>query len=201
MTPVVERKIVVVGDGTCGKTCLLVVFSRDEFPYEYIPTIFDTYVIDMAVDKKKIKLSLWDTAGQQDYDRLRPLTYPDTDAFLMCFAIDCPDTFTSVQEKWMPEIRHFCPKTPIVLVGMKKDLRNDGKTIDDLEKRRMKPISTAEGKELAENIAAFAYIECSAITNAGVREVFETAVRAAQFSVDQRKRERRKRLEAKCAIL
>ena len=71
----------------------------------------------------KVELALWDTAGQEDYDRLRPLSYPDTDVILMCFSIDSPDSLQNIPEKWVPEVKHFCPNVPIVLVGNKKDLR------------------------------------------------------------------------------
>ena len=72
----------------------------------------------------KVELALWDTAGQEDYDRLRPLSYPDTDVILMCFSIDSPDSLQNIPEKWVPEVKHFCPNVPIVLVGNKKDLRS-----------------------------------------------------------------------------
>ena len=68
-------------------------------------------------------MALWDTAGQEDYDRLRPLSYPDTDVILMCFSVDSPDSLQNIPEKWVPEVKHFCPNVPIVLVGNKKDLR------------------------------------------------------------------------------
>ena len=66
-----RRKLVVVGDGACGKTCLLIVFIKDEFPIRYLPTVFETYVNDIIVDNHEVELALWDTAGQEDYDRLR----------------------------------------------------------------------------------------------------------------------------------
>jgi small GTP-binding protein len=68
----------------------------------------------------QVELALWDTAGQEDYDRLRPLSYPDTDVILMCFSIDSPDSLENIPEKWTPEVKHFCPNVPIILVGNKK---------------------------------------------------------------------------------
>uniref|UniRef100_A0A2K6B1X2 Ras homolog family member C n=1 Tax=Macaca nemestrina TaxID=9545 RepID=A0A2K6B1X2_MACNE len=88
----IRKKLVIVGDGACGKTCLLIVFSKDQFPEVYVPTVFENYIADIEVDGKQVELALWDTAGQEDYDRLRPLSYPDTDVILMCFSIDSPDT-------------------------------------------------------------------------------------------------------------
>ena len=54
---------------------------------------------DVEVDGKHVELALWDTAGQEDYDRLRPLSYPDSHVILICFAIDSPDSLDNVQEK------------------------------------------------------------------------------------------------------
>lgn len=179
MASPLRKKLVVVGDGACGKTCLLIVFSKDEFPEVYVPTVFENYVADIEIDGKQIELALWDTAGQEDYDRLRPLSYPDTNVLLICFAVDNPDSLENVPEKWVPEVRHFCPNIPFVLVGCKKDLRNDPNTKKELAKMKQKPVSYEEAQSTCEKIQAYAYIECSAKSKENVREVFETATRAS----------------------
>jgi Ras homolog gene family, member A len=183
----IRKKLVIVGDGACGKTCLLIVFSKDQFPEVYVPTVFENYVADIEVDGKQVELALWDTAGQEDYDRLRPLSYPDTDVILMCFSIDSPDSLENIPEKWTPEVRHFCPNVPIILVGNKKDLRTDEITKRELMKLKQEPVRPEEGKAMADKIGAFAYLECSAKSKEGVRQVFEMATRAALQSKKKRK--------------
>lgn len=175
----IRKKLVVVGDGACGKTCLLIVFSKDEFPEVYVPTVFENYVADIEVDIKQVELALWDTAGQEDYDRLRPLSYPDTDVILMCFSVDSPDSLENIPEKWVPEVKHFCPNVPIILVANKKDLRNDENVRNELARMKQEPVKTEDGRAMAVRIGAYDYLECSAKTKEGVREVFETATRAA----------------------
>ena len=97
----------------------------------------------------------------------------------MCFSIDSPDSLENIPEKWTPEVRHFCPTVPIVLVGNKKDLRFDDVTRRELAKSKQEPVKTEDGRAMAEKIGAYAYLECSAKLNEGAREVFETATRAA----------------------
>lgn len=175
----VRKKLVIVGDGACGKTCLLIVFSKDEFPEVYVPTVFENYVADIEVDNKQVELALWDTAGQEDYDRLRPLSYPDTDVIVMCFAIDSPDSLENIPEKWVQEVKHFCPNVPIVLVGNKKDLREDPSTIKELARLKQAPVKYDEGQQMCTRIGARHYIECSALSGDNVRKVFEMATREA----------------------
>jgi len=190
----IRKKLVIVGDGACGKTCLLIVFSKDEFPEVYVPTVFENYVADIEVDDKTVELALWDTAGQEDYDRLRPLSYPDTDVILMCFSIDSPDSLENIFEKWTPEVRHFCPSVPIILVGNKKDLRNDENVKRELAKMKQEPVKYEEGTLMCEKIDGDAYLECSAKMKDGVITVFRTATRAA---LDAKK----KKKKGKCTLL
>lgn len=126
-----------------------------------MPTVFENYVADVEVDGKHVELALWDTAGQEDYDRLRPLSYPDSHVILICFAVDSPDSLDNVQEKakssviipdsmliwqWISEVLHFCQSLPIILVGCKRDLRYDQKTIEELHKTSQKPVTPEQVK-------------------------------------------------------
>jgi len=172
-------KLVVVGDGAVGKTCLLISYSTDTFPEEYIPTVFDNYQANVMVDEKPISLGLWDTAGQEDYDRLRPLSYPHTDVFLICFSIISPTSFDNVKNKWHQEIAHHCPGVPFVLVGTKEDMRSDPHTVAALQNKGTRPISREQGQQLAMELKAAAYMECSAKTQKGLKDVFDTAIKAA----------------------
>ncbi|XP_052870226.1 ras-like GTP-binding protein RhoL [Anopheles cruzii] len=164
-------KITTVGDGMVGKTCMLITYTQNEFPSEYVPTVFDNHACNIVVDGSDYALTLWDTAGQEDYERLRPLSYPNTDCFLICYSISNRTSFDNVLSKWCPEIRHFAPTVPIVLVGTKSDLRVVGSE---------KFVTTAEGKKLKHKIKAYAMVECSAKRKQNLAEVFDEAVRAVE---------------------
>lgn len=171
----VKRKLVIVGDGACGKTSLLYVFTLGEFPTEYHPTVFENYVTDCRVDGKAVQLALWDTAGQEEYERLRPLSYSKANVILIGFAIDKPDSLLNARSKWSEEVSRYCPGVPIILVGLKKDLRNESVNGSD----KTKFVQTSQGEEIARQIGAKKFLECSALTGESVDDVFEAATRTS----------------------
>nr|XP_035923626.1 rho-related GTP-binding protein RhoJ isoform X2 [Halichoerus grypus] len=142
-------KCVVVGDGAVGKTCLLMSYANDAFPEEYVPTVFDHYAVTVTVGGKQHLLGLYDTAGQEDYNQLRPLSYPNTDVFLICFSVVNPASYHNVQEEWVPELKDCMPHVPYVLIGTQIDLRDDPKTLARLLYMKEKPLTYEHGVKLA----------------------------------------------------
>ncbi|TVU20615.1 hypothetical protein EJB05_36830 [Eragrostis curvula] len=180
-------KCVTVGDGAVGKTCMLICYTSNKFPTDYIPTVFDNFSANVSVDGNIVNLGLWDTAGQEDYSRLRPLSYRGADVFVLAFSLISRASYENVLKKWMPELRRFAPNVPVVLVGTKLvNGRNlVGFDCSDLRDHRAyladhpgaSTISTAEGEELRKQIGAAAYIECSSKTQQNVKAVFDTAIK------------------------
>ncbi|GAA5992058.1 hypothetical protein JCM10908_000722 [Rhodotorula pacifica] len=175
----VARPVVVVGDGACGKTSLLNVYISGTFPEEYEPTVFENHCIDVVVDGTAIELALWDTAGQEDFDRLRALSYADTNVVLLCYSVDQPTSLENVESKWIDEIRHYCSGVKLALVALKCDLRADPRTQSKLAEYGERPVEYQEGLAMARRIRASRYLECSAKYNRGVQEIFEEAARVS----------------------
>lgn len=188
-------KCVVVGDGAVGKvcprtrshplvpvanqlsrgdkTCLLISYTTNKFPSEYVPTVFDNYAVTVMIGDDPYTLGLFDTAGQEDYDRLRPLSYPQTDVFLVCFSVTSPASFENVKEKWFPEVHHHCPGVPCLIVGTQVDLRDDSQVIEKLSRQKQRPVPSEAGERLARELGAVKYVECSALTQKGLKNVFD----------------------------
>lgn len=179
-------KCVVVGDGTVGKTSLLLSYTQNRFPVEYVPTIFENFTTGVEVDGTPFHLSLWDTAGQEEYARLRYLSYPETDVFLLCYSVNEMSTFHNIGEHWHGELKHHCPEAKIVLVGTKVDLRVEA------EKNSQAFVTKEMGMDLAKNLQVDRYVECSALTQDGLVELFETAMRCATNMNENNKRKKRK---------
>jgi len=169
-------KLVVVGDGAVGKTSLLISFQTKKFPTTYVPTVFENYTAPMKRENGRtpVLLHLWDTAGQEEYDRLRPLSYPNSDVVLLCFSTVNRGSFESVKIKWFPEVNHYLKDVPKLLVGTKVDLRDSGTA--DPHASEYEPIPKTEGDALVKELGVSKYVEVSAKTRLNLNKVFETAV-------------------------
>ena len=130
--------------------------------------------------------------GDSDYIRIRPLSYPQTDVFLVCFSVGTPASFVNVKEKWYPEAHHFCPGVPCVVAATQIDLRDDSESqaqavvegdSEKMKKMQQRPatITTAQGEKLARKLKAAGYVECSAKTREGVEKAFDAVRRFPTF--------------------
>ena len=134
---------------------------------------------ELRIGDEPYTLGLFDTAGQEDYDRLRPLSYPQTDVFLVCFSVTSPASFENVREKWFPEVHHHCPGVPCLIVGTQTDLRDDPSVREKLAKQKMAPVRKEDGEKMAKELGAVKYVECSALTQYKLKDVFDEAIVAA----------------------
>lgn len=174
-------KVVLVGNGACGKTCLLEVFKSNKFPEEYVPTVVDNFIKVVVFDEEKNKsarLALWDTAGQDDYDTIRPLSYRETDLVILCFAIDNRGGMGNIEKKWLMEVKNYCPSAKYFLIALKCDLRQEP------GQDQSKLITEEEGKEIAKKIKAEKYFECSALKRVNVDKVFESAAEFIYYNAE-----------------
>jgi len=170
----VRIKLVAVGDGAVGKTSLLIAFAKGSFPDTYVPTVFENYTAQMDHHDKKVLLHLWDTAGQEDYDRLRPLSYPGSDIVLLCFSLVTEASFDSVKDKWYPEVDHYVKDVPTILVGTKADLREAKQP--DPGTGEFAPVSNDKAQSMAEKIGAEKFVEVSAKTGKNLHQLFKDAI-------------------------
>jgi len=196
---------------------------------KYVPTVFENYITVTPHPRngKPVELALWDTAGQEEYDRLRPLSYPETDLLFVCFAIDCPNSLENVIDKvimtsnickieyanssqWYPEVLHFCPTTPVILCGLKSDLRYKKTCIELLKTQGLTPVTLEQGQQVATKMGAH-YMECSSKDRIGIDEIFDQAIIRATMEDDDIYEDptghkivgkgRRKRVRKACKIL
>lgn len=167
-------KLVVVGDGAVGKTSLLISYAKNNFPTEYVPTVFENYTARKKRNDDTILLHLWDTAGQEEYDRLRPLSYPGADVVLLCFSTVSQASHDAIRDKWAPEVNHYIPEVPHILVGTKIDLREAQHP--DPNSGKFEPITPEMGQAMAKQIKAAKYLEVSSKTRQGLEDVFNQAI-------------------------
>ena len=153
-------KVLMIGDSGVGKTCLLQRFDKGEFRANTLPTIaIDFSVKSVSVGSKKLKMQIWDTAGQEKYNTLTSSFFKSTNGVLVVFALDSRASFNSVS-KWMGQISALAPKDVVVsLVGNKADLSKE------------REVASEEGADLAKGFNC-EYFETSAATGANVEKVF-----------------------------
>ncbi|KAL1073036.1 hypothetical protein V6Z11_D11G193600 [Gossypium hirsutum] len=198
MSAVKSIKCVTVGDGAVGKTIRLdtklrsfdiwkVMMLRMCSPFDYVPTVFDNFSANVV---------FWAT-GQEDYNRLRPLSYCGADVFILAFSLISKASYENVSKKWIPELKHYAPGVPIILVGTKHDLREDKQFF--IDHPGAVPISTAQGEELQKLIGSPAYIECSAKTQENVKAVFDAAIKVVLQPPKQKKK--KSKAQNACTIL
>ncbi|KAE9593376.1 putative small GTPase superfamily, P-loop containing nucleoside triphosphate hydrolase [Lupinus albus] len=176
------------------RCCLSILVDSME---DYVPTVFDNFSANVVVDGSTVNLGLWDTAGQEDYNRLRPLSYRGADVFLLAFSLISRASYENVSKKWVPELRHYAPGVPIILVGTKLDLRDDKQFFQDHPSAV--PITTLQGEELRKLIGAPVYIECSSKTQQNVKAVFDSAIKVVLQPPKQKKK--KKKGQKACSIL
>nr|KJB53192.1 hypothetical protein B456_008G297200 [Gossypium raimondii] len=164
---------------------------------DYIPTVFDNFSANVVVEGTTVNLGLWDTAGQEDYNRLRPLSYRGADVFVLAFSLVSRASYENVLKKWIPELQHYAPGVPVVLVGTKLDLREDKHYLADHP--GLLPVSTAQGEELRKQIGAAYYIECSSKTQQNVKAVFDDAIKVV-IKPPQKQKEKKKKPSRGCLI-
>jgi small GTP-binding protein len=163
-----ELKLVAVGDGAVGKTSLLMVLNGKPFPERYVPTIFENYTQNVEISGIPYTLRIWDTAGQDEYDRLRPLSYSGVNAILLCFALDSKQSFVNLTEQWIGEVKHYCQTAKIILVGTKSDLRQTG---------NLNHVTNDEAQRFLSEQKCDAFIPCSPKSGEGVDQVFPATVK------------------------
>uniref|UniRef100_G1QG26 Ras homolog family member F, filopodia associated n=1 Tax=Myotis lucifugus TaxID=59463 RepID=G1QG26_MYOLU len=193
-----ELKIVILADGRPSVTGFLGGPRRGATPWHYAPSVFEKYTASVTVGNKEVTLNLYDTAGQEDYDRLRPLSYQNTHLVLICYDVMNPTSYDNVLIKWFPEVTHFCRGTPMVLIGCKTDLRKDKEQLRKLRAAQLEPITYTQGLNTCQQMQAALYLECSAKFRENVEDVFREAAKVALSALKKAQRQKHPR---RCLLL
>eukprot|EP01103_Thecamoeba_quadrilineata_P005075 TRINITY_DN14927_c0_g1_i1.p1 TRINITY_DN14927_c0_g1~~TRINITY_DN14927_c0_g1_i1.p1 ORF type:complete len:206 (-),score=39.12 TRINITY_DN14927_c0_g1_i1:131-748(-) len=169
-----KKKVLLMGDGGVGKTCLLIRFETGSFPNEYVPNTADNYTLEgFKFEDKNYLLDLWDTGGRYYPNRITRLSYYETDVSLLCFAVDRRYSFDSLTTRWLPELKALPPTTQVLLVGLRSDMRD--KKIEGDGNEQL--ITKEEAQEMMKKLGLKGYFECSALTGSNVNEVFREGIR------------------------
>ncbi|XP_017770977.1 PREDICTED: ras-like GTP-binding protein RhoL [Nicrophorus vespilloides] len=162
-------QIMVLGNGNTGKTCLLLAYKKKEFDGTQVPTVIENYPMEIMIDGKPQQMTIIDTGGQEDYDRLRQSIYKDCNVFIVCYSVASRTSFDNVKDKWIKELNYYWPNCIVILVATKSDLRQSMEGC----------IEKSEGLKMKKRIGAHDFVECSSKLMYNVNEVFEKAITAA----------------------
>ncbi|XP_024909735.1 rho-related GTP-binding protein RhoV-like isoform X2 [Cynoglossus semilaevis] len=173
-----EVSIMLVGDRAVGKSSLIISYVFNGYNSQCRPTVFDVFTGLVHVNGVPTRIKLIDTAGQ-DFDHLRSLCYAHVDVFILCFSLVDPVSFDNITSKWIPQIRAGNQRSPIVLVGTQSDLRHSVDVLIHLHQWNTKPVHFRKARRMAQRIRACDYVECSALTQHNLKDVFDSAVWAA----------------------
>eukprot|EP00736_Rhodelphis_marinus_P000449 Rmarinus@m.3150 len=171
-------KVVMLGDEGSGKTSLSTRFYESRFPAEYIPTVTSQTSTVVPFERETWKLDIWDTCCRSDHDKFRPLAYPGTNLFIICYSVGSRESFERVLTKWTRELvqQEQIPYVPLFLMGTKKDLRNPALWRKRRETPAVDIVSLKEGMDMAEEIGASGFFECSSLTNQGLEGFFDAVM-------------------------
>lgn len=168
----------VIGNASVGKTCLILSYVTGAVPKNVNMIAYEVYSKHTIVDEREISLKIWDTSGDE-FDQMRSSFFHLAKVFLLCFSIESRNSFDAIKTKWSKEVDERCPETPIVLVGTKRDLKRDETKAAKLKLRKKRFVSLKDGFNLAQQIGAAKYLECSIHEPESVKHVFEECVRVA----------------------
>ena len=205
------RKVVVIGDMCSGKSALIAAYCKDRFSETYVPTILRSCLTDAILQGDKVELVVVEVSGRKDYLKLRKCAYRKTDAIVLCYSCDNPSSLRNIETNWLPEMREYVPNVPFILVGTRKDVRDE--ILDKLESSkerapgdddnsqqtvREKLVSEDTGYEMAKAIGAHHFLECSSRYRDNTRHVFETI---AKVALQKRRRRKVQRTGDVCSIM
>ncbi|XP_020485702.1 rho-related GTP-binding protein RhoV-like [Labrus bergylta] len=175
-----EVSCMLVGDGAVGKTSMIISYIFNGYNSEYRQTAFDVFSGLVHVNGIPTRIKLIDTAGQEEFGHLRSLCYAHVDVFILCFSLVNPVSFDNITSKWIPQIRTGNQTSPIILVGTQSDLCHNVEILIHLDQiLNTKPVNIRRARRLAHRIRAQDYVECSALTQNNLKDVFDSAIAAA----------------------
>ncbi|XP_055389820.1 ras-related protein Rac2-like [Condylostylus longicornis] len=191
-----HNKCIVIGDSNVGKSSLITTYATNKFPKTIKQKLTPSwdYVKYIKYKNKSLFLEIWDTWDDDDYKNFRPLMYPMTDVFLICFSVTDKKSFYNVKKKWRKELRSEYSKVPIILVGTKIDLRDENASTYDNNQQFIK---SSKGLKMAKKIGAVNYFECTSLRNLGLKEIFDEV---AKLILCRRSNEKKTK-KHKCSLM